>query len=126
MFHQGFRWQLKRHATFLLTRADIHPSEEEERSRYPSKIKADNKKAQAHASTCVRVCARANVPAASVRPSCAFVCRPPLNATSALNWAADALWHCEPQVQRNKRAPLASKRVGDIWGFQSSKCYLLL
>lgn len=84
-------------------------------------------KRRSRASPPARLCARANVFRSTRRT---LACRTPLNGASAPNWPPNVepcvCWHCEPQVRRNKRALPTSKPGGDIWGFQSSKCNLLL
>lgn len=55
---------------------------------------------------------------------------PALDRTSALNWplnaAHSATGSLSYKCRETKRAQAASKRVGDISGFRSSKHYLLL
>lgn len=59
-----------------------------------------------------------------------FSLSPALNRTSALNWPLNAAHSVTGSLsykcRETKRAQAASKRVGDISGFQSSKHYLLL
>lgn len=59
-----------------------------------------------------------------------FSLSPALDRTSALNWplnaAHSATGSLSYKCRETKRAQAASKRVGDISGFRSSKHYLLL